>query len=62
MKTPEEIKKGLEFCATMPYPKACIVGCEYYGEGMTCIPALMADALDYIRKLEEDVQRGRGEL
>ena len=55
MKTPDEIKWGLEFCSTMPNPKTCMVGCAYYDRGMTCIPALMTDALAYIRELEAKV-------
>lgn len=59
MVTPVEIKKGLEFCSTMPYPKACIVGCAYHDEGVTCIPALMTDTLAYIKQLEEELAEGK---
>lgn len=59
MRTPDEIKRGLDFCSTEPYPKACFVGCVYEGEGMTCIPALMTDALSYIRELEAELEAAK---
>lgn len=46
MKTPDEIKRGLEFCSTTPYPKECIVRCAYAD-----------DALSYIRELEVKVAK-----
>lgn len=61
MKTPEEIKKGLECCV---YSGSCKT-CTYFGGEELCIGRLERDALDYIRQLEErsptdaePVQRG----
>ena len=60
MKKPDEIKRGLECCIngecnskrnTCPYRKAS-----------DCASAALMDALAYIRELEKDVLRGRGEL
>lgn len=57
MKTPEEIKKGLECC--MDYQS-----CAEYGESKCpyndvtkCMEALLADALAYIIQLEETVAK-----
>ena len=57
MKTPEEIKKGLECC--MDYQS-----CAEYGESKCpyndvtkCMEALLADALAYIQQLEMDNDR-----
>ena len=51
MKTPEEIKHGLECCANVG---ACIRDrCEYYlGGNLMCTRDLARDALEYINELE----------
>ncbi len=56
MKTPEEIKHGLEYCAS---EGACISDkCEYYAGGsIMCLVDLMRDALEYINELEVKVPR-----
>ena len=48
MKTPEEIKKGLEVC---PSHNDCTGICPYEGTNM-CIRFLMKEALAYIQQLE----------
>lgn len=69
MKTPEEIKKGLECCQTDSEGMLLCDECQYKTSGCTCYSKLHADALTYIQQLEaqveqleKDVQRGRGEL
>ena len=54
MKTPEEIKRGLECCAIR---KRCAV-CPYENNSMSqkCMDTLEADALAYIRKLEREAE------
>lgn len=56
MRTPEEIKKGLECCAkNKPYP---CNGCPYertFEEEWSC--KLHSDALAYIKQLEEGIDR-----
>lgn len=54
MKTPEEIKKGLECCFSdrkceKPEP------CPYYFERGACDNLMMADAFEYIQQLESTV-------
>lgn len=49
MKTPEEIKKGLEQCAITQTCKECAY---YYGKS-DCINHLMVDALTYIQRFEK---------
>ncbi len=59
MKTPEEIKKGLEYCSqSLPYPCS---GCPYERDeqqenAWRC--DLDADALAYIQQLEAQVPEG----
>lgn len=50
MKTPEEIKNGLEQCAIT---RACNKACMYYCGKSDCINHLMADALAYIARMEQ---------
>jgi hypothetical protein len=58
MKTPDEIKKGLECCASIAN---CADGCPYHVivegsfgcEEMGCEDGLLPDALAYIQKLEK---------
>ena len=59
MKTPEEIKKGLSKCGKNSSCRECPYY-EYYSAH--CVHVLHAEAYTLIRKLEEDVQRGMGEL
>lgn len=52
MKTPEEIKRGLECCAIRKSCAACP-----YNDGkpsVECMDTLEADALAYIRQLERE--------
>lgn len=49
MKTPEEIKIGLEQCAITQTCKECAY---YYGKS-DCINHLMVDALAYIQRMEQ---------
>ena len=59
MKTPDEIKLGLMCCASA---NGC-VRCPYRHENMPCeCVDVVVDAIAYIRKLEKDVLRWRGEL
>lgn len=56
MKTPEEIKKGLDNCLPRWNGKKLTVRCDdcaYNGEGLWCRNNLFKDAVAYIRKLEE---------
>ena len=48
MKTPEEIKKGLEMCGVV---RGRCEGCPYYGEA-ECVSNHSADAFAYIEQLE----------
>lgn len=55
MKTPEEIKKGLECCTpvwTGDHWKSCNSNCLYIGLADSCRGQLMYDALAYIQQLE----------
>ena len=57
MKTPEEIKKGLECCSIDPYH--CGMNCPYV---MDChqigtVKTLEKDALAYIQQLEKQIPR-----
>ena len=54
MRKPEEIKKGLNQCRTIP---KC-ADCPYIGIVVKCDQALHADALAYIEELE---RRSEGE-
>ena len=49
VKTPEEIKMGLEKCGVI---RGRCKGCPYYGE-MECVSNHSADALAYIKQLED---------
>ena len=59
MKTPDEIKKGLEFCIESTCEPCCP-----YGNAANCNFAiyLLGDALAYIRQLETDKQQLEGML
>ena len=55
MKTPEEIKKGLECCCTDEIGKiGRHDGCPYIMELGDCLPMLLKDALALIRQLEAE--------
>lgn len=62
MKTPDEIKKGLECC--MDYQSCVKYGIEEcpYNDTTKCMDALLADALAYIQQLESDKQQFEGLL
>ena len=49
MKTPEEIVRGLEFCADTDH-MTCPRTCPYAGE-KNCFSMLKKDALEYLRPL-----------
>lgn len=51
MKTPEEIKKGMEICFLKPNPKLSCAGCPY-GDMRVCGNDLGVDILAYIQQLE----------
>lgn len=56
MKTPEEIKKGLDLCRL----DECFgtrEGCPYNTERRTCVGVMCGDALAYIQQLEAQVPR-----
>ena len=57
MKTPDEIKKGLKFCAKPYHP--VINKCEFcqYGAVPGCEQALKEDTLAYIKQLEDVIDR-----
>ena len=56
MKTPDEIKKGLECCKLgISWSSTCAKGCPYLNEpvpGGRCEISLLRDALAYIQQLE----------
>lgn len=52
MKTPEEIRKGLECCGA---DKPCGECCPYHPEVNSCIGMIARDALSYIRQLENQI-------
>lgn len=55
MKTPDEIKTGIEFCTTKVVSgnlKTCDLDCPYRVEGVWCRNALAHDTLAYIQQLE----------
>lgn len=55
MKTPEEIKHGMECCKNIG---SCIIGnCEYFSGYPICTRDLIRDALEYINELEGKVPR-----
>lgn len=53
MKTPEEIKKGLECCYSPVEPMLRCEACPYYGS-IICKMRLHTDSLAYIQQLERD--------
>lgn len=56
MKTPDEIKTGVEFCTTKVVSgnlKTCDLDCPYRVEGVWCRNALAHDTLEYIERLED---------
>lgn len=55
MKTPEEIKHGLECCTKEM--KCLGLQCEYYGDFPVCIISLLRDAIEYINELEAKAPR-----
>ena len=65
MKTPDEIKKGLECCRhewVDHHWKTCDVACPYLAEGSYCKNVLHHNAFAYIRQLELDKQQLEGML
>ena len=54
MKKPEEIKKGLEFCANSSF---CDEECPYFEECNEGLESHATDALAYIQQLEAQVPR-----
>lgn len=60
MKTPDEIKKGLEYCTTKVKfleLKVCDLDCPYRVEGLWCRNALSHDTLAHIQQLEAKVPK-----
>lgn len=55
MKTPDEIKRGLECCSMYPNRVECMRSCPYESEELHCIPMLVADARAYIQQLEAKI-------
>lgn len=55
MKTPDEIKKGLDFCANHSHQRVCDK-CPYDCTTESCIAWMASDALAYIRQLEALVE------
>lgn len=58
MKTPEEIKNGLECCISDTY--GCYEKCPYFNSlsnGVDCAVKMHADALSYINQLEARVPK-----
>ena len=53
MKTPEEIKKGMEWCSG----NACSDDCPYYHTAPECSANMCRDALAYIQQLEAQVPK-----
>ena len=54
MKTPDEIKNGLELCAK----DSCFgehENCPYTGDPGTCVGKMCTDALAYIQQLEREL-------
>lgn len=52
MKTPEEIKKGIEYCASH---RQCGPDCVYYRDSYECGCPIHTDVLVYTRQLEAQV-------
>ena len=60
MKTPDEIKTGVEFCTPKVVSgnlKTCDLDCPYRVEGVWCRNALAHDTLEYIERLETKVPK-----
>lgn len=60
MKKPEEIKKGLEYCAPAwkgDHWKTCDQNCPYSSEASFCKTVLNGDAIGYIQKLESTISQ-----
>lgn len=58
MKTPEEIKKGLEYCSEKARRKTNCSECIYFNDPRGwCSTAITKDALDYIQQLEAQQPR-----
>lgn len=53
MKTPEEIKKGLECCASVNVP--CEICMFRTGTGAECLRHMSECALEYIQQLENQI-------
>lgn len=64
MKTPDEIKKGLEICFASPTPEDGCDRCPYISERMptvTCGTSLKNDVLAYIHRLEAELAAAKQE-
>lgn len=58
MRTPEEIKKGLEYCSEKAERKTKCSECIYFNDPRGwCSTAITKDALDYIQQLEAQQPR-----
>lgn len=58
MKTPEEIKRGLDCCCKAGFQMMPCKICPYYDEDVSeCANMMCADALAYIKQLEERCER-----
>ena len=57
MKTPEEIKKGLECCQCDREGMLLCDECQYRTSGCVCYSKLHADAIAYIWQLEQQVPK-----
>lgn len=55
MKTPEELKKGLEYCRSIHELSVNCHSCPYDGEQL-CGDVMLEDALEYIEWLEKNLQ------
>lgn len=55
MKTPEELKKGLEYCRSMHELSVNCHSCPYDGERL-CGDVMLEDAIEYIEWLEKNLQ------
>lgn len=55
MKSPDEIKKGLEYCQTSMTTKYKVCSkCAYFDDGYECENVLREDVLAYIQQLERE--------
>lgn len=56
MKTPDEIKKGLEYCSMRDgCLESCVEVCPYFELDGSCVYVKSADALAYIQQLENQI-------